>query len=178
MRYQRRRLKQIKHFAKDVVEKAEEIFGAASVRRILIAGRDRMVTALENELGQKWKDKVVTKMRWDLDAADKDFLKKIRPVLEEAERDEEKHLLDKLITEVRRGGLGIAGIAATRSALKRAQVDILIISKSLRFEVTEELVSLAKSTGAGVEFVPDNRTLEDLGGAGALLRYKTKYQKA
>ena len=177
MRYQRRRLKQVKHFAKDVVEKADAVFSEAGVRRILIAGRDRMITALESELGQEWKDKVVTKMRWDLDAADKDFLNKVKPILEQAERDEEKNLLQKLITEVRRGGLGIAGIAATREALKVAQVDTLIIAKSLPFEVVEELTSLAKTTGAGVEFVPDNRVLKDLGGAGALLRYKTKYQK-
>jgi peptide chain release factor subunit 1 len=177
MRYQRRRLKQVKHFAKDVLEKADAVFVEAKVRRILIAGRDRMITALENELGQKWKDKVVTKMRWDLDAPDKDFLNKVRPILEEAERNEEQQLLQKLLTEIRRGGLGIAGIDATRTALKRAQVDMLIISESLRFEVAEELTSLAKSTGAGVEFVPDSRLLEDLDGAGALLRYKTKYQR-
>ena len=174
MRYQRRRLKQVKHFAKDVVEKADLIFSEVKVRRILIAGRDRMITALENELGQKWKDRIITKLRWDLEAADQDFLKKIRPMLEQAERDEEKELVHKLVMEVRRGGLGIAGIAATRSALKRAQVDMLIISKSLTFEVAEELVSLAKSTGAGVEFVQGSHMLEDLGGAGALLRYNTR----
>jgi peptide chain release factor subunit 1 len=175
MRYQRRRLKQIKHFAKDVVEKASAIFSEIRVRRILVAGRDRMITALENELGQNWKDKVVTKIRWDLDAADMDFLKKIRPILERAERDEEKELLQKLVTEVRRGGLGIAGVAETREALKMGQVDTLIISKSLSFKESEALTSLAKSTGADVEFVPkENRVLASLGGVGALLRYKTK----
>lgn len=178
MRYQRRRLKQVKHFAKDVVEKAGAIFSEANVRRILIAGRDRMVTALENELGQNWKDKVVTKIRWDLDAADMDFLKKIRPIMEEVERAEEKELLQKLVTEVRRGGLGVAGVAETREALKMGQVDTLIISKSLSFKESEELTSLAKSTGAYVEFVPkENRVLASLGDAGALLRYKTKYRK-
>ena len=176
MRYQRRRLKQVKHFARDVVEKADAIFDEANVRRILIAGRDRMITVLEDELGQKWKNKVITKLRWDLDAEDKDFLEKARPILEQAERDEEKHLLQKLLAELRRDGLGVAGIGTTRDALKMAQVDTLIISKTLAFEVAEELTSRAKSTGASVEFVPGgNQVLEDLGGAGALLRYKTKY---
>ncbi len=175
MRYQRRRLKQVKHFAKDVVEKADAIFSDAGVKRILIAGRDRMVTALENELGQKWKDRVITKLRWDLDAADKDFLKKISPILEQAERDEEKELLQKLVKEIRGGGLGIAGIEETREALAIGQVDTLIISNSLTFNESEELTSLAKSTGAGVEFVPkDNKLLNSLGGVGALLRYKIK----
>lgn len=177
MRYQRRRLKQVKHFARDVIEKANAIFNEANVKRILIAGRDRMITALEQELSHQWKDKLVTTMRWDLDAADRDFLTKIKPILEKVERDEEKELLQKLVTEVRIGGLGVAGVADTREALKMAQVDTLIISESLPFNQSEELTSLAKSTGAYVEFVPkDNKVLAGLGGVGALLRYKTKYR--
>jgi peptide chain release factor subunit 1 len=177
MRYQRRRLKQVKHFAKDVVEKANAIFSEANVRRILIAGRDRMITALEQELGQNWKDKLVTTIRWDLDAADRDFLKKIRPIMEGVERAEEKELLHKLVTEVRIGGLGVAGVAETRDALNIGQVDTLIISESLPFDESEELTSLAKSTGAYVEFVPkENKVLTDFGGVGALLRYKMKYR--
>jgi peptide chain release factor subunit 1 len=176
MRYQRRRLKQVQQFAKDVVDKADTVFNEANVKRILIAGRDRMVTALENELGQQWKDKVITKVRWDLEAADKEFLKKIRPILEEAEREEERELLQRLLAEVRRGGLGIAGIDQIREALRIGQVDTLIISKSLSFNESEELTSLAEKTGADVEFVPEeNKILNSLGGAGALLRYKTKY---
>jgi len=178
MRYQRRRLKQVKHFAKDVVEKATAIFSETGVRRILIAGRDRMVTALENELRRNWKDKLVTTIRWDLNATDKDFLKKVRPIMEEVERAEEKELLQKLIAEVRRGGLGVAGVAETHDALKRGQVDTLIVSKSLPFSESEELTSLAKSTGADVEFVPgENKVLVGLGGVGALLRYKQNIGK-
>ena len=178
MRYQRRRLKQVKHFAKDVIEKANVIFSEANVRRILVAGRDRMITALEQELGQQWKDKLITTVRWDLDATDRDFLKKIRPILEDVERDEEKELLQKLVNEYRIGGLGVAGVDDTREALKMAQVDTLIISQSLPFNQSEELTSLAKSTGAYVEFVPkENKALSGLGGVGALLRFKMKYQK-
>ena len=177
MRYQRRRLKQVKHFARDVVEKASAIFSEANVRRILIAGRDRMITALEHELGQNWKDKLITTIRWDLDAADRDFLKKIRPIMEGVERTEEKELLQKLITEVRISGLGVAGAVGTRDALKMGQVDTLIISESLPFNESEELTSLAKSTGAYVEFVPkENKVLTGLGGVGAMLRYKMKYR--
>jgi len=178
MRYQRRRLKQVKDFARDVVEKATGIFSEAGVRRILIAGRDRMITALENELGQNWKDKLVTTMRWDLNAADTDFLKKVRPIMEAVERGEEKELLHKLLAEVRRSGLGVVGASETGDALKKGQVDTLIITKSFPSSKSEELISLAKSTGADVEFVPgENNVLVDMGGVGALLRYKTKYQK-
>ena len=173
MRYQRRRLKQVQHFAKDIVERAEAIFSESGVKRILIAGRDRMITALEGELSQKLKNKVIAKVRWDLDAPDSDFLLKIRPVLEEAERKQEKELLAELIGELRRGGLGVAGVEATRNAFARGQVDTVIISRSIDSSIIEELTSLAKKTGAGVEFVPgEDQMLEGIGGVGALLRYR------
>ncbi len=173
MRYQRRRLKQVQHFARDVVDKAEAVFGEANVRRILIAGRDRMITALEGELSQKLKSKVIATVRWDLNAADSDFLHKIRPVMEETERNEEKELVTKMIGELRRGGLGIAGVEDARSALVRGQVDTLIISGSIDAKIIEQLTSLAKKTGAAVEFVPgDNKILLSIGGVGALLRYR------
>jgi peptide chain release factor subunit 1 len=173
MRYQRRRLKQVKHFARDVVERADVVFNEAGVRRILVAGRDRMITALEGELPPQLKSKIIATVRWDLDAADRDFLQKIRPIMEEVEREEEKELLAELIGELRRGGLGIAGIEETRKALIRGQADTIIISRSLDARTVEEMTSLAKKTGAGVEFVPsEERILSDFGGVGALLRYK------
>ncbi|UCG29547.1 MAG: hypothetical protein JSV53_08505 [candidate division WOR-3 bacterium] len=173
MRYQRRRLKQVQHFARDVVDKAESIFGAAKVRRILIAGRDRMITALEGELSQKLKSKVIATVRWDLDAADSDFLRKIKPIMEETEREEEKELLAKMVGELRRGGLGVAGIEQTREALTRGQVDTLMLSKSIDADVIEELTSLAKKTSAAVEFVRgEDKILTSIGGVGALLRYR------
>ncbi|GAG96775.1 unnamed protein product, partial [marine sediment metagenome] len=49
MRYQRRRDKQIQHFTRDVIDKASAIFNEERVNRIVIAGRNRMITALEQE---------------------------------------------------------------------------------------------------------------------------------
>ena len=172
MRYQRRRLKQIQHFAKEIVERAERIFDEAGVNRILIAGRDRMITALDGELSQRFRGKVIARVPWDLNAPDSAFLKKIKPAMEDVEREEEKDLVASLIGELRRGGLGVAGIDNTRSALTKGQVDTIIISKSIDSSNIEELTSLAKKSGAGVEFVPgDDKMLAGIGGVGALLRY-------
>ena len=174
MRYQRRRAKQVKHRARDIVQKAVEIFRQVGVNRILIAGRDRMVSAIEQELPKLLQDKVVATVRWDLNAPDDKFLRKIRPVLEEVERSQERDLLEKLLGELRRHGPAVAGAEQTLQALKRGQVDTLLVSQTLDFNTSEELTSLAESTGGYVEFVPEgNETLEKLGGVGAILRYKT-----
>ncbi len=173
MRYQRRRAGQVMHRARDIVQKAAEIFSQSGVNRIVIAGRERMISAIEEELPKLLQEKVIATVRWDLNAPDDEFLRKVRPILEEAERTQERDLLEKLIGELRRHGLAVAGAESTLQALKRGQVDTLVISQALDFETSEELTSLAEATGAYVEFVPEgNETLERLGGTGAILRYR------
>lgn len=175
MRYQRRRAKQIKHFAKDVIERANKIFNEAGINRMVIAGRDRMVTALEQEFPKAWQNKVIATVRWDLDAPDREFLQKIRPMLEQAERDQEKYLLEKLVAELRRGGLAVAGLEQTLNALQMGQVDTLFIDQGMNFKTSEKLTSLAEASAAFVEFIPaQHETMKTLGGVGALLRYTTK----
>jgi peptide chain release factor subunit 1 len=172
MRYQRRRQKQVQHFARDVIEKATDAFNDAGVKRVVIAGRDRMITALEQELPRVWQNRVIATVRWDLADKDRTFLEKIRPILEQAERDQEKTLLDQLIGELRRGGLAVAGINDTVQALERAQVDTLFVSSGMDKEMCEKLVSRAEATGAYVEFIPKNEVISTLGGVGALLRFR------
>lgn len=175
MRYQRRRAKQIQHFVQDAIDKASAIFDNAGIKRIVIAGRDRMITALEKAFPKQWKEKVVATVRWDLDAANQDFLHKIRPVLEQAERDQEKNLLQSVVAELRRTGLAVSGIDATLKALNMGQVDTLFLSENLDFETKEELTSRAEATAAYVESVPGkNEVIAKLGGTAALLRFKLK----
>jgi peptide chain release factor subunit 1 len=175
MRYQRRRAKQIKRFAQDTIENAQSIFASAGIKRIVIAGRDRMVTALEQEFPSVWKNKVVATVRWDLDALDQDFVRRIRPLLEKAERDEESNLLQKLVAELRRAGLAVAGVEPTLKALNMGQVDTLFLSEELDLTTKEELTSRAQATAAHVESIPEaNKVLRGLGGAAALLRFKIK----
>ncbi len=173
MRYQRRREKEVHHFTGEALEKAAEIFQEAGVQRIVIGGRDRMINALEHEFPKEWLDKVIGTVRWDLDAPDDEFLLKIRPLLEEAERAQEQQRLEKLLAEIRRHGLAMAGVERTLKALQLGQVDTLLISEALDPQKAERFVELAESSGAHVEFIPEeNEALARLGNVGALLRYK------
>jgi peptide chain release factor subunit 1 len=175
MRYQRRRAKEVKHFSKEVLEEAKDVFDPAGVRRIVVAGRDRMITALEQELPQEWRERIIATIRWDLDSPDKDFLEKVRPYLEKKEREQEADLLSLLIGELRRGGLAAAGPEPTARALEIGQVDTLLVSTGLATDTAESLIHRAEPTGTHVEFVPQgNEVLEQLGGVGALLRYRIK----
>ena len=179
MRYQRHRDKEVKDFAGEVAARAEEIFAAEGASRILLAGRDRMVAAVEEELSPAWRDRVVGTVRWDLDARDDELLAKIRPVLEEAERDEEAKLLERFAGEFRRGGLAVAGAEAAERALQMGAADTVLIGKAFYQaapgapEVVEKLASLAEVTGAHVSFVPEEGGALARGGhVGALLRFR------
>ncbi|HIE06193.1 MAG TPA: hypothetical protein EYP58_05275 [bacterium (Candidatus Stahlbacteria)] len=172
MRYQRRRDKEIDHFVKDAVKRSVEIFKDNGIRRVLLAGRDRMVKRLEDDLPREWQDRVIGKVRWDLDSSD-DIVEKIRPLVNRAERDQERLLLGRLFSELRRGELALGGIDKVQRALEIDQVDTLILSRSLDQKVIEKLTTVAESCGPDVEFIPEgNEPLDAIGGAGAILRYK------
>ena len=174
MRYQRRRDKQIGHFARDVADAADRIFRAEKVNRILMAGRDRILTSIEEELPKKWRDAIIDTIRWELNSSDNEFVRKIAPSLIEAERKQESEILGRFIGEYRRDGLAVAGAERTLAALRLGQVDILILDTDLDAELTEELTSLAEACSAYVEFIPaQNPTMSQFGGVGALLRYRT-----
>jgi peptide subunit release factor 1 (eRF1) len=175
MRYQRRRANEIKHFSKEVLEEAKGVFDAAGVRRIVMAGREKMIAAVEQELPQEWRERIIATIKWDLDSPDKDFLAKSRPYLEIAERQQEADLLSLFIGELRRSGLAVAGLEPTKSALETGRADTLLVSTGLDTAVAEALIHRAEATGTHVEFLPEgNEVLEQLGGLGAILRYKMK----
>jgi stalled ribosome rescue protein Dom34 len=75
---------------------------------------------------------------------------------------------------VRGGGLAVSGLKQTRQALENGQVDTLVLATNtgLAEEERNELIQLAATTSAGVEVVEGHETLDELGGVGALLRYK------
>lgn len=172
MRYQRRRGEQVKRAAGEIVDAARQAFDDEGVGRILLAGRGRMITALREAMPQSMAEKVIGTLAWDLDAGDDELLAEARPVLEAAERAEERELLEKFRSELRRGGLAAAGPEEVRKALEWGAVDVLLMAPDCCGDDTEELATLATTTSAEVEIVPEpGRVLAANGGVGALLRF-------
>ena len=75
---------------------------------------------------------------------------------------------------VRAGRLGVAGLAETRAALERGQVDTLLLDPGadLDEEQRADLVRLAATTSSDLEVVEGHEAFQRLGGVGALLRYQ------
>jgi len=176
MRYQRRREKQVKHLAKELSDRAEDIFREEGIDRVVLAGHARMIAALKEELPPSLAEKVIGEIPWNLKEGDSELLEKMGPLVEGVERAQERSLLEHLTAELRRGGLAVAGSEETRLALTMGAADILLVGDALAADVRERLTDLAESTDAHVEYVPGkDETLDGLGGVGALLRFKVKY---
>jgi len=175
MRYQRRRDKQVKHFAGEVAAAADSVFHQAHIGRILMAGREQILNEVKNELSKQWQDAVIAVVKWDLDAGEDEFIAKIAPVLERAEREQEQELLGRFTAEIRRNGLAVAGVEKTLAAAKLGQADTIILENDIDGDLAGELTSLAGTTSAYVEFVPPgNDILAANDGVGAILRYKIR----
>jgi len=75
--------------------------------------------------------------------------------------------------EVERGGLAELGLVATRRALERGQVDVLVLDPDVApARQREHLVRLAVRTDARVDLLRDSALLRSAEGIGCLLRFR------
>ncbi len=98
----------------------------------------------------------------------------VAPLLAEVEAERERSIVQRLVDAVRAHALGVAGLARTRRALGNGQVDILVLAGDAPFapETRDELIEWATKTDAAIEVVDHSDLLQQLGGVGALLRYR------
>jgi peptide subunit release factor 1 (eRF1) len=91
---------------------------------------------------------------------------------EDAKTDAEH--VQRMLDAWRAGGLAVAGIEATIRALDMRQVEELIIAGRPDRVVgpTDELIAKAQQNSARIRFIEDDSLLGDVGGVGALLRFK------
>src|ERR671937_419915 len=97
-----------------------------------------------------------------------------RVILAGLEAEEEQARADQLIGALRGSGLGVAGAEPTGRALEHGQVDVLLLDPTAELDeaLRGEFVRLAVATGATVEIVENDEPFRQLGGVGALLRYR------
>ncbi|MCD4732668.1 hypothetical protein K8R78_00335 [bacterium] len=176
MRYQRRRDKQILHMAKDVAERARKLFGEAGVKRIVLAGRKQMIDAVKPELPKALAEQIIGTVAWDMKSGEDKLLEKLRPVMEQAERDQEAGLLERLNGELRRNGLAVGGLKLVQDALQFGAVDTLLVSDDLDQDSKERFTRQAEAINAHVEFFPGKpKLLAEHEGIAALLRYRAGF---
>jgi peptide chain release factor subunit 1 len=179
---------------KEVIDTLDRIVREESIPHILLAGDEVVLPLIREQLPQSLEAKVLDTLRLDINAPEREVLDATLAALRHKGGDTEAELVGRLLDEVRGGGLGVIGADATLEALQRGQVDELLIlaQADLLLNVdhvapvpagesdeatpaeraANHLVTLARQTAASVRFIEDPLLLAEVGGVGALLRFR------
>jgi Bacterial archaeo-eukaryotic release factor family 10/eRF1 domain 3 len=172
--YQRRIENRRIQFADEVAREIERLVDREGAVRVVLAGDEVAVPLLRKALSPRIAQLAQDHpLHVDFHAPRDTIREEIEPVLKEAEADQDRSVVERLVGAVQSGGLGVAGLDRTRAALEYGQVDTLVLSGEASFpeQTRSQLIEQATRTGATVEVVDRDAALQQLGGVGALLRY-------
>ncbi len=187
-RYQRRMDNFQAQHAREVAGTLERIVREDGIEQIVLAGDEPMLTVLRDALPNPVAAKVIDEMSLDADAPEHEVLESTLAAVrvQDAITDAEK--VERLVAEYRGGGLAVVGLQDTLSALTNGQVDeVLLAGRRAELKnddgspapaMADEIVVMARQTGARVTIVEDAALLEEMGGVGAFLRYRLDTRRA
>lgn len=162
-------------FQKTAAEAIEQLVQREGAVRLIVAGNEVAVPLLKQALSQQMAQLLHEETpRIPIRAGGDAVRSEVAPILARLEAEQDLTVVERLVDGVRGGGLATSGMKQTRRALENGQVDTLVLAADadLPQEQRNELVQLAATTSASVEVVEGNETLRELGGVGALLRYR------
>jgi peptide subunit release factor 1 (eRF1) len=201
MRYQRRLANNHLQHAKEVVETLARLVEEERAAHVILAGETSILPVLREQMPAELSDKVIDTLKLDVNAPEQEILAYTTEALQEHDAQTDAEKVRRMFEQYRAGGLAVTGVVPTLTALYSGQADELLIDAApanLRFNeqgvraavrpydedaaagldfgdprvVADELVRRAQATDAGITFVEDSSLLEEVGGAGALLRYR------
>jgi peptide subunit release factor 1 (eRF1) len=208
MRYQRHTENYHLHHAKEVIEKLERLVRDERIEHIMLAGdQETIIPLLRAEMSKELSGKVVDVLSLGIDTLEQELLEESLNAYRRHDSLSDMEKVEHLIGEYRRDGLAVAGVPQTLAALSNGQVEELLIASAadaLQFDngevakvlslygtpadalsqldqrtVADELVRRATQlSSARVTFIEDASTLKNVGGVGALLRYRISVDNA
>lgn len=223
-RYQRHVDEFRQQHVKEVVDVLDRIVREDRIDHIVIGGDDVLLPLMRSELPPHLAERVVDELPVDVSAPAHDVIAQSMEALRQKDAETDAQAVERLFEAVRGSGLGVIGGQDTAAALRRGQVDELIITarpemlsnvehlaphihgtapshtgdvqvglaavddaarkaeaRSTTGEsgstlpeelVADQLVALARQTGARVRFIEDPALLAEVGGVGASLRFR------
>lgn len=171
-----------KEFYKRIADEMKTIFfDMPKLKGILIGGpiptKDEFIDG--EYLQTKLREKIIGRI--DIGGSDESGLKELvvksQDILSSQEIIKEQKLLEKFFEALgERPDMSTLKEEATKKALNYGAVEVLLLSKGLDKKLSHELRELAANSGASIEIVSteteEGIQFENLGGIGAILRYK------
>ncbi|MFP3946939.1 MAG: Vms1/Ankzf1 family peptidyl-tRNA hydrolase [Archaeoglobaceae archaeon] len=193
-RFQRLREESIQAFFTEVINELKETDGP-----IILAGPGQAKKEFLDMLPQKLAVSVVAVVDADFDDQH-ELIQESQEIIAERNEEQLSQLMKHIKKEILREGLAIYGVEDTLEAVKRGQVEVLVVDTNFRakgwicehcqvvekgssttcpycgnrtseVDIAEELIEFAERTGARVDFT-ENEEIRDLGHIAALLRYR------
>ena len=200
-RYERRRDKQLLLYSREICDALKKLEKVEAFRRIILVGGKEILHILYDNLPKNLQEKVGQKTI-DLHKGEEIINNEIMELFFEQERQSEQDLWNKIRSEYLRDGLGIVGITNVLHAAKSGQVEDVIVNRDYQtpgkrcrvcenlevgnvnvcskcgsdslftVDCVNEIVELAKQSGASVDFCDTIESLKEAGEIAAFLRYK------
>lgn len=201
-RYQRHEENYHLHHAKEVVKHLERIVLDEQLDYIILAGdEDVVIPLLREQMSANLSDKVIDTLSLSIDTPEHELLQESLKAFHANDSLTDSQKVEKFLGEFRGDNLAVAGVADTLAALSNGQVEELLIASSsaqLKYDedevnevldayqaiaagpevlneksIADELVRRARQLSAArVTFIEDATRLAQVGGVGALLRYR------
>jgi peptide chain release factor subunit 1 len=187
---------------KEVVDVLDRVVREEAINHIVISCDPTAKPLLMEQLPKHLTEKVVDVVPLDIRTPEQEVLSETLNVLRAKDAETDKEHVEEMIGAWRAGGLAVVGHQPTLLALGMGQVEELLIAArpdSLRagktdmpvpdlkdvatsapngnvdperLKLADELVKKAQATGARIRFIEDAELLRDVGGVGALLRFR------
>ena len=174
-RYQRRAENFHKQHMKEVVDLLDKVVAAEHLQHVVVACDEAAKPYLMAQLPKHLAEKVIDMVKVDVKSiAEHELLTETMNALRRDDADTDAEHVRRMIDAWRAGGLAVAGLEATMRALEMREVEELLIAARAD-RVTgpaDELVASAQRNAARIRFIEDDSLLADVGGVGALLRFK------
>jgi hypothetical protein len=140
---------------------------------VVLAGDEVAIPLLRDSLPQNVADMTRGVLRVDMRATSQEVEAEVLAFLETVRAEDARDAADRLVGAVRGDGMAVAGQDETRQALEMGQaMELLIDADADLGPAGDELVRAAALTDARIRFVEDHAGLRELGGVGALLRFR------
>lgn len=149
---------------------------------VILGGDEVLLPLVRKHLSRDVAERVVDVVRLDARAPQHEVLAASAELFRRQKAQTGREKAQRLLDEYRAGGLAALGLRDVRGALHAGQAHEVLLAASpatlpaaagrLPEEVADEIATLARRTDAELTLLEDAALLDDVGGVGALLRYR------
>ncbi|HET90290.1 MAG TPA: hypothetical protein ENN99_06075 [Chloroflexi bacterium] len=185
---------------REAVKVTEQFYRKYKPQRLIVAGADPTIAQFRDALPKQLQEKVIGTFNADMNAPEPEIKDRSLEILQEAEQEREKELVEAVFTAAAKGRGGVIRLADTLGVAHEGRIQTLIIARDYHepgyqcrncayitdqdletcpfcggefmeiADAAEALVTKVIDDGGQVEVIDDHPKVEEFG-VGALLRY-------